>query len=118
LTWLKTLDHPNLTLLLDVGHCLISGEDPAVAVQQAGDALGYVHFDDNDGVHDCHWPLLNGQLTAGMLKAVGAALHATGYDGALALELHPDNPDGTNGLERSRAVLEELIRPMSISEGS
>src|SRR5262249_54766835 len=60
LDWLGRVGHDNLALLLDVGHCLISGEDPAVAVTRAGPRLGYVHLDDNDGAGDLHWPLLTG----------------------------------------------------------
>src|SRR5205085_4210790 len=63
LDWLKQVGHPNLALLLDVGHCLISREEPSRAVAQAGAFIGYVHFDDNDGVNDVHWPLLTGRLT-------------------------------------------------------
>src|SRR5262249_42958204 len=62
LSWLEGVGHTNLSLLLDVGHCLISGEDPADAVRRAGGRLGYVHLDDNDGVADLHWPLLAGRL--------------------------------------------------------
>src|SRR5437762_1171210 len=58
LNWLDRVGHANLALLLDLGHCLISNEDPAGAVRQAGARLGYVHVDDNDGKGDLHWPLL------------------------------------------------------------
>src|SRR5262249_24933547 len=51
LEWLRRLNHDNLFLLLDVGHCLISEEDPSQAVVQAGDLLGYVHLDDNDSAN-------------------------------------------------------------------
>src|SRR5262249_1323512 len=63
LTWLEEMQHGNLALLLDVGHCLLSHEDAKAAVVQAGSRLGYVHFDDNDGVADLHLPLLKGKLT-------------------------------------------------------
>src|SRR5262249_9239682 len=48
LDWLQRTGHSNLALLLDVGHCLISKEDPAQVIDQAKASLGYVHFDDND----------------------------------------------------------------------
>ena len=65
LAWLRQSAHPNLGLLLDVGHCLIAGEDAGAAARAAGPLLAHVHLDDNDGVGDLHWPLLSGQLTAG-----------------------------------------------------
>ena len=49
LAWLSKVDHDNLFLLLDLGHCLISDEDPTQVIAQAGRRLGYVHLDDNDG---------------------------------------------------------------------
>src|SRR5262245_53104085 len=52
LSWLERVGHENLRLLLDVGHCLISDEDPSEAVIAAGRRLGYVHLDDNDSVED------------------------------------------------------------------
>ena len=46
---------------------------------QAGPRLGYVHFDDNDGVGDLHWPLLTGRLTGDMLEAMLAVLDLGNY---------------------------------------
>jgi sugar phosphate isomerase/epimerase len=108
LTWLESIQHPNLFLLLDVGHCLISGEDPAQAVEQAGKRLGYVHLDDNDGRGDLHWPLLTGKLTRAQLLAVLAALTRNHYQAALALELNSKNPDPVEALRQGKMLLEEL----------
>jgi sugar phosphate isomerase/epimerase len=105
LDWLERVRHDNLFLLLDVGHCLISREDPAQAVRQAGKRLGHVHFDDNDGVHDLHWPLLTGRLTPEVLTATLAALRDGGYAGALTLELNPQNPDPVEALRQGKTLL-------------
>ena len=83
LDWFSQVGHENLFLLLDVGHCLISGEDPAAIIRSAGSRLGYVHFDDNDGVGDLHWPLLTGKLTEAVLGETMAALRDVDYRGAL-----------------------------------
>ena len=103
LAWLERVGHPNLALLLDVGHCLITREDPAAVIKQAGGRLGYVHFDDNDGVGDLHWPLLTGRLTEETLRATLAALSDVGYGGALALELNAGNADPVGALYRGKA---------------
>lgn len=108
LDWLERLDHPNLSLLLDVGHCLISGEDAATVVARAGNRLGYFHLDDNDGAGDLHWPLLTGRLTAEQLRDVLAALPAAGYRGALALELNSQNAAPTEALRQGKQLLEAL----------
>src|SRR5205085_11660752 len=98
LAWLERVGHDNLRLLLDIGHCLITDEDPSQAVVQAGKRLGYVHLDDNDSVEDLHWPLLTGRLTADMLEAVLTVLRLGGYPGGVALELNANNPDPVGAL--------------------
>lgn len=108
LAWLEHVGHANLKLLLDVGHCLISKEDTAAVVAQAGDRLGYVHFDDNDGVGDLHWPLLAGAWTEDGLKTVLAALRKGRYRGALALELNSANADPVEALRQGKELLERL----------
>src|SRR5262249_31394874 len=82
---LDQLGHANLALLLDIGHCLISRENPAWVVRHAGLRLGYVHLDDNDGQSDLHWPLLTGVLTEAQLGVCLEALREEGYQGALSL---------------------------------
>jgi sugar phosphate isomerase/epimerase len=119
LHWLEQTDHNNLYLLVDVGHCVISGDDAAEAVRAASDRLGYIHFDDNDGARDLHWPLLHGRLTRDRLKAVITALRAIRYDGALSLELSAGNPDPLGGLREGKRLLEELLqRDCSRSRGA
>jgi sugar phosphate isomerase/epimerase len=105
LAWLERVGHENLYLLLDVGHCLLSDEDAVAAVRRAGPRLGYVHFDDNDAISDLHWPLLMGRLTRDRVKAVLGALEQSGYEGSLALELNPQNPDPVEALRQGRALL-------------
>jgi sugar phosphate isomerase/epimerase len=109
LAWLRQVGHANLALLLDVGHCLISGEDPAEVVHQAGPLLGHVHLDDNDGVGDLHWPLLTGRLTEKHLEEVARSLREIAYRGALALELNPHNDDPVGALRTGRAVVERIF---------
>lgn len=104
LEWLDRLNHPQLALLVDIGHCLISREDPAAVVRRAGSRVGYVHLDDNDGINDVHWPLLTGCLTQTTLTAFLTALRETGYEGGLALELHPQSPP--EALGQGKALVE------------
>jgi sugar phosphate isomerase/epimerase len=108
LAWLERAGHPNLGLLLDVGHCLISKEDPATAVVQAGPLLTYVQLDDNDGANDLHLPLLAGQLTEEELASVLGTLRLHSYTGALALELNARNEAPEEALTRGKALVERL----------
>jgi sugar phosphate isomerase/epimerase len=109
LAWLEELDHANLRLLLDIGHCLITAEEPADIVRCAGARLGYVHLDDNDGVGDLHWPLLTGRLAEPTLRAALEALREIQYRGALSLELMASNPEPIEGLRRSKAIVDRLL---------
>ena len=106
---LDRVGHPNLALLLDIGHCLISREEPADVVRRAGSRLGYVHLDDNDGQGDLHWPLLTGRLTRDGLRELGAALRSVGYRGPLSLELNPANADPVAALREGKGLLETVV---------
>jgi sugar phosphate isomerase/epimerase len=108
LAWLEGSEHQNLSLLVDIGHCLISSEDPAEVIAQAGPRLGYVHFDDNDGVGDLHWPLLTGRLTQDCLDGTCRALAGIGYKEALALELNPANSEPAEALRAGKELLERI----------
>ena len=94
----------NLYLLYDSGHIQISGEDPATVIANAGDRLGYIHLDDNDGVNDLHWSLLDGVMTYESLTATLRALDAIGYQGALSLELSPALAKPAKALSESRDI--------------
>jgi sugar phosphate isomerase/epimerase len=87
LAFVNQLGRPNLYLLLDVGHTLISRERAWEVVEAAGARLGYVQLDDNDGKRDLHWPLLDGVLRREDLARTLAVLKASGYQGTLGLEL-------------------------------
>ncbi|MGH7172541.1 MAG: sugar phosphate isomerase/epimerase family protein [Gemmataceae bacterium] len=110
LDWMEQLGHPHLGLLLDVGHCLIGNEDAADVVRRAGERLGYVHLDDNDGAGDLHWPLLSGRLTEAQLAGTMRTLQAIGYRGALSLELNPMNSDPVEALRDGKRIVERALR--------
>ncbi len=108
--YLRSINHPNLFLLLDLGHLQISNEDPASVIAAAGSLLGYVHLDDNDGKGDLPLPLLDGIMTMDTLHRTFRALQGSGYAGNVSLELNPSLDDPLEGLIRSRRVVEELVR--------
>jgi sugar phosphate isomerase/epimerase len=110
LDWLERIGHPHLSLLLDVGHCLVSGEAAAAVIRRASDRLGYVHLDDNDGRDDLHWPLFTGRLTERQLADTLGALQAIDYRGALSLELKPATSDPAEALRDSKRIVDRLIR--------
>ncbi len=89
LDFVQKVNHPNLYLLLDVGHALLSKEKPWDIVTAAGQRLGYVQLNDNNGKTDKHWALLDGRLTVEDLSRTLEALSQAGYQGTLGLQLSP-----------------------------
>ena len=106
--YIERLGHENLYLLFDIGHALISKEDPAESVAQAGDRLGYFHLDDNDGVSDLHWALCDGVLTRDVLQRTLAALGRIGYDGPVSLEMNPGLTDPLAAIENGFRLVRAL----------
>ena len=105
---MRLLDAANsdgLHALLDLGHLLLTGEDPADTVRMLGDRLGYVHVDDNDGQSDVHYGLLEGVLSERTLFSFLDALDASTYDGPLAIEIKSDLPSPLTSLIRSRIAI-------------
>ena len=105
LEFVRRVDHENMYVLIDLGHVLITGEDPARAVGSAGDRLGYVHVDDNDGSNDLHLPLFSGVLTPGIAEGFLDALAEGGYDGGVGIELKQTNPAPLSALVAAREFI-------------
>jgi sugar phosphate isomerase/epimerase len=105
LTFVEGSQQPNLHLLLDIGHTLISGEKSHEIVTAAGRRLGSVQLNDNDGKTDRHWALLDGRLRQEDLAMTLEALGKIGYDGTLGLELANDRASVGGGLSRARNLL-------------
>ncbi len=105
LDFIKAIDHPNLYLLLDIGHAQMTDEDPADVIANAGARLGYVHLDDNDGNNDLHWSLTDGVLTEDTLRRMFSALKEIDYAGAVSLELNAALADPLKALIQSREIV-------------
>lgn len=105
LDFIRKIDHPHLYLLLDSGHIQMSNEDAQEVIYLAGEKLGYVHFDDNDGQNDLHWSLLDGVMTQESLQQLVDALKQINYAGAVSLELSPKLPSPLESLKKSREIL-------------
>lgn len=111
LDWLAEMQQPALKLLIDVGHCLISKEDPAELIRAAGPQLGYIHFDDNDGEDDLHWGLFNGVCTEAVLRSTIAALVECRYERCLCLEFNPGLDEPLRTLTDGKQILARCSTP-------
>jgi sugar phosphate isomerase/epimerase len=85
ISFIKSLEAPNVKLLCDLYHMNIEEADVASALHTAGQRLGHVHFADSNrrAIGFGHTDI----------EAVFAALREIGYDGWLSAEILP-LPDG------------------------
>ncbi len=109
LEFIRALGHDNLYLLYDSGHIQMSGEEPVSVITNAGDRLGYIHLDDNDGLSDLHWSLLDGVMTEESLMVTLRALDAVDYQGAVSLELSPALKNPLRALAESRDAVTRAL---------
>jgi sugar phosphate isomerase/epimerase len=104
-----------LRLALDVGHCLVTGdEDPADAVRRHAGWLGTVSVDDmRRGVHE-HRAFGEGDLD---VPAVVGALHEVGWTGLTCIELSRDSHRADRLVPATIAALRsaEAAAPMGVA---
>ena len=74
---------PVFTACLDVGHCVLTGHDPAKSIEVLGDRLDALHVHDVDGINDSHSCPLT--LTVDFWSIV-EKLKEIGYKGEFTLE--------------------------------
>ena len=74
---------PVFTACLDIGHCLLTGHDPANAIRVLGDRLECLHVHDVDGINDNHTCPMTMKVD---FPAVMEALWEVGYKGEFTLE--------------------------------
>ncbi|MEM7534415.1 MAG: sugar phosphate isomerase/epimerase family protein [Chloroflexota bacterium] len=111
IAFIQSLAHPNIKLLFDIGHAQMSGELEAFNACQidgADDYLGYVHFDDNDGVGDLHWALCDGLLTIDTMQRTCDAAKQLGYVGPISLEISPVLDDPLDAIQCSWDIMQQL----------
>jgi sugar phosphate isomerase/epimerase len=78
---------PNIKLVLDVGHANIgdkTGTRVIDFIHCYKDRLGHLHISDNNGIHDEHLPLGQGNIN---FQTVGHALSSIGYNDTVTLEI-------------------------------
>lgn len=84
---LRLIEHvgsPALGMNLDPSHMFPMGEMPHVSVYQLAGRVWHAHFSDNDGTTNAHWRPGKGKVD---WRALLVALHETGFDGTISIEL-------------------------------
>lgn len=86
---------PALRVNLDPSHLFPSGDIIHIAIRRLEGRVVHCHFSDNDGTTNVHWRPGKGKID---WERALAALHETGFDGVISLELEdvPGVARGTN----------------------
>lgn len=84
---LRAVEHVGsdaIGLNLDPSQMFPAGEMPNLSAYLVGERVFNTHFSDNDGVTNAHWRPGTGKVD---WRALLAALHEVGYDGAISFEM-------------------------------
>lgn len=113
LSFKKTLNHPRISVCLDIGHAhIIYKENWKEMVQKLNGHIGYIHFHDNDGYEDDH--LLPGDRRMNP-AAVIEALKQNGFTGILNLECHKAvTQNAKTNLDQNLARIAEKSRSLLV----
>ncbi|MCS7068542.1 MAG: sugar phosphate isomerase/epimerase family protein [Meiothermus sp.] len=100
LALVRSFNSEHVRLSLDVGHAYlmqqVGGPSPDQWVQEAGELLGHLHLQDNDGLLDRHWPPGEGRIH---WRALFQALSRLGSQPRLILEVrHERLPEAARWL--------------------
>ena len=76
---------PELSICLDTGHAVITGQKPADMVRQFGSRIKALHLHGNDRIHDLH--LTPFECEDMEWKPFCEALHEIGYRGTINMEV-------------------------------
>ncbi len=101
--FVEDMNHPNLKVCLDTGHCAVFGIQPGDAVRMIGpELLKCLHVHDNDGTGDQHLPPKKGIID---WEDFRQALKDINFQGALSLECKPKDGVSEEELYHSAAWL-------------
>ena len=110
----KEVDRGNVGVLVDAGHALAAGENPAESIALLGreNKLFYVHFNDNYGIWDDD--MMVGSVHTLQWLEFLYWLRKVGYNGWHTLDIFPYREDGVKAVEESikwiKALYELLDR--------
>ncbi|HUT25064.1 MAG TPA: sugar phosphate isomerase/epimerase [Sumerlaeia bacterium] len=82
------IDHPQVGITVDTGHFHSAGVDTKALIRKYPSKVWNVHLKDHVGTRSV--AIGEGEID---LKGIFEVLHEVGYDGALALEIEPEDPE-------------------------
>lgn len=83
----ERIDHPQLGITVDTGHFHAAGVDTRAFIRKYARKIWNIHLKDHIGTQSV--AIGEGEID---LQGIFALLHEVGYEGALALEIEPEDP--------------------------
>ena len=84
----ERIDHPQLGITVDTGHFHAAGVDTRALIRKYAPKIWNIHVKDHIGAQSV--AIGEGEID---LRSIFSQLHEVGYEGALALEIEPEDPD-------------------------
>jgi len=84
----ERIDHPQLGITVDTGHFHAAGVDTKTFIRKYARKIWNIHVKDQIGAQSVG--IGQGEID---LRGIFALLHEVGYEGALALEIEPEDPE-------------------------
>ena len=84
----ERIDHPQLGITVDTGHFHAAGVDTRAFIRKYAGKVWNIHLKDHIGTQSV--AIGEGEID---LRGIFAQLNEVGYEGALALEIEPEDPD-------------------------
>ncbi len=104
--FLQRVDHPRLGFNLDIGHCVVSGEDPCAVIHDNVSRIWHLHLEDIRG--RTHYHLVPGEGDVDF-TALFSTLVSSGYTGYASVEVYPYRNDPDAAATRAHAALMPLL---------
>lgn len=113
LQFVQRIQSPWVKLNFDVGHAYCVGKDPEKWVDKMAPHTAHYHFEDIAASRE-HKHLIPGQGAIDFAATL-SAIHATGYDGWLTVELYPYIADPDAAAREAREFLGRVASQSSIA---
>ena len=106
------IDHPKLGITVDTGHFHAAGVDTKSFIRKYATRVWNVHVKDHIGAQSVQ--IGKGEID---LEGIIQVLHEVGFEGALALEIEPEDPENLSRyVGEAYAYLQDIVKKVTGAE--
>jgi sugar phosphate isomerase/epimerase len=106
----EKINRPNLGIVIDLGHSLFAGENPAESVSLVSDYHRLFHVHINDNYRGWDDDLLVGSVHFWETLEFFYLLDRVGYDGWFTIDIWPARVDGSKALQESADRIQHFMQ--------